>query len=223
MYISIKQSISHIFHCHFIHSYTGSLAREVYLFDGIQKPLRQNTIPNKPKLINFQFKTTPNEFQRRKKHHSDFGFNDSNLSRKSMEPSKPGIINHFPFKYAKSLLKPGQRHLKRNSTSNLFSKTKQSKNKSKSHNLSSHSGQTFNKGLGHDLHQLTKGNYHEVNLSPNPSLTIMVQPNKIDYSKNGRQHDEQSGTFFRSYCAQISFERLCFLSFLYSFGHYTKF
>ena len=90
MYISIKQSISHIFHCHFIHSYTGSLAREVYLFDGIQKPLRQNTIPNKPKLINFQFKTTPNEFQRRKKHHSDFGFNDSNLSRKSMEPSKSG-------------------------------------------------------------------------------------------------------------------------------------
>ena len=186
MYISIKQSISHIFHCHFIHSYTGSLAREVYLFDGIQKPLRQNTIPNKPKLINFQFKTTPNEFQRRKKHHSDFGFNDSNLSRKSMEPSKPG-------KYAKSLLKPGQRHLKQNSTSNLFSKTKQSKNKSKSHNLSSHSGQTFNKGLGHDLHQLTKGNYHEVNLSPNPSLTIMVQPNKIDYSRNRRQHDEQSG------------------------------
>ena len=37
--------------------------------------------------------------------------------------------------------------------------------------------------LGHDLDQLTKGNQHEVNLSPYPSLTIMVQPNKIDYTK----------------------------------------
>ena len=39
------------------------------------------------------------------------------------------------------------------------------------------------KGLGHDLDQLTKGNQHEVNLSPHPSLTIMVQPNKIDYTE----------------------------------------
>ena len=38
------------------------------------------------------------------------------------------------------------------------------------------------KGLGHDLNQLTKDNHHEVNLSPHPSLTVMVQPNKIDYS-----------------------------------------
>ena len=37
--------------------------------------------------------------------------------------------------------------------------------------------------LGHDLDQLTKGNQHEVNLSPHPSLTVMVQPNKIDYSE----------------------------------------
>ena len=37
--------------------------------------------------------------------------------------------------------------------------------------------------LGHDLDQLTKGNQHESNLSPHPSLTIMVQPNKIDYSR----------------------------------------
>ena len=41
----------------------------------------------------------------------------------------------------------------------------------------------FKKDLGHDLYQLTKGNQHEVNLSPYPSLTIMVQPNKIDYAE----------------------------------------
>ena len=41
----------------------------------------------------------------------------------------------------------------------------------------------FKKDLGHDLYQLTKGNMHEVNLSPYPSLTVMVQPNKIDYTK----------------------------------------
>ena len=39
------------------------------------------------------------------------------------------------------------------------------------------------KDLGHDLYQLTQGNQHEVNLSPYPSLTIMVQPNKIDYTE----------------------------------------
>ena len=41
----------------------------------------------------------------------------------------------------------------------------------------------FKKDLGHDLYQLTQGNQHEVNLSPYPSLTIMVQPNKIDYTE----------------------------------------
>ena len=44
-------------------------------------------------------------------------------------------------------------------------------------------GSDFKKDLGHDLYQLTKGNKHEVNLSPYPSLTIMVQPNKIDYTE----------------------------------------
>ena len=39
------------------------------------------------------------------------------------------------------------------------------------------------KNLGHDLDQLTKGNQPESNISPHPSLTIMVQPNKIDYSE----------------------------------------
>ena len=41
----------------------------------------------------------------------------------------------------------------------------------------------FKKDLGHDLYQLTKGNQLEVNLSPYPSFTIMVQPNKIDYTE----------------------------------------
>ena len=41
------------------------------------------------------------------------------------------------------------------------------------------------KNLGHDLDQLTIDNHHEVSLSPHPSLTIMVQPNKIDYSERG--------------------------------------
>ena len=44
-------------------------------------------------------------------------------------------------------------------------------------------GSSIKKDLGHDLDQLTKTNQHEVNLSPHPSLTIMVQPNKIDYAE----------------------------------------
>ena len=40
--------------------------------------------------------------------------------------------------------------------------------------------------LGHDLDQLTKGNQHGAKLSPQPSLTIMVQPNKIDYTERSK-------------------------------------
>ena len=48
---------------------------------------------------------------------------------------------------------------------------------------SSSTTKNFRNDLGHDLDQLTKGNQLEVNLSPHPSLTIMVQPNKIDYTQ----------------------------------------
>ena len=71
---------------------------------------------------------------------------------------------------------------------NLYSGIKQIRKDLKSQSRSSRmfspsSNKGFKKDLGHELDQLTKGNQHEVNLSPHPSLTIMVQPNKIDYSK----------------------------------------
>ena len=69
----------------------------------------------------------------------------------------------------------------------LYSKTRLLRNVPKSNFMSPvHprlSAKNVRKDLGHDLYQLTKDNHHEVNLSPHPSLTIMVQPNKIDYSK----------------------------------------
>ena len=68
----------------------------------------------------------------------------------------------------------------------LYFKTKQLENNHRGQPLSQMVSRSLKKdtekGLGHDLDQLTKGNYHEVNLSPNPSLTIMVQPNKLDYA-----------------------------------------
>ena len=67
------------------------------------------------------------------------------------------------------------------SKTNQFDSKPKSRSMSKIFSQSSMKG--FEKSLGHDLDQLTKGNHHEVNLSPYPSLTIMVQPNKIDYSK----------------------------------------
>ena len=71
---------------------------------------------------------------------------------------------------------------------NLYSGIKQIRKDLKSQSRSSRmfspsSNKGFKKDLGHELDQLTKGNQHEANLSPHPSLTIMVQPNKIDYSK----------------------------------------
>lgn len=77
---------------------------------------------------------------------------------------------------------------------NLYSNTKQAKKETKSLSMSSRifsssSNKGLKKDLGHDLDQLTRNNQHEVNLTPHPSLTIMVQPNKIDYS-------ERSTTFF---------------------------
>ena len=72
---------------------------------------------------------------------------------------------------------------------NLYSKTTQLDSKPKSIFTSQiHPRSTrpnVRKDLGHDLDQLTKRNQHESNLSPHPSLTIMVQPNKIDYTERG--------------------------------------
>ena len=68
-----------------------------------------------------------------------------------------------------------------------FSKTKQLDFKPIRKFMSKMSPRSLRKNvrndLGHDLDQLTKGNQHEVSLSPHPSLTIMVQPNKIDYTE----------------------------------------
>ena len=57
------------------------------------------------------------------------------------------------------------------------------KSQSTSQIVAKSSNKGLRKDLGHDLDRLTKGNQHQVNLSPQPSLTVMVQPNKIDYSE----------------------------------------
>ena len=116
------------------------------------------------------------------------------LSRKSIGRTKTRQINHylrkrnneFEARHSSSQI---QNQEKQHPILNLYSKTtkqvkKDKKNQSMSRRMfSSSSNKGSKKDLGHDLHQLTKGNQQEANLSPHPSLTIMVQPNKIDYTK----------------------------------------
>ena len=103
------------------------------------------------------------------------------LSRKSIGRKETVLMSHY-FKDARlmSVQSQGNQHpiLK------LYSKSEQLSPKPKRTFTSQRSTRKNpRKGLGHDLDQLTKGNHHELNLSPHPSLTVMVQPNKIDYSE----------------------------------------
>ena len=107
------------------------------------------------------------------------------LSKKSIGRKETGLMNHY-FKDARPT--SFQIQEKQHPILNLYSKTKQLNLKPKRTLtsqivLSRNSMPNLRKDLGHDLDQLTEGNQHEVNLSPHPSLTIMVQPNKIDYSQ----------------------------------------
>ena len=107
------------------------------------------------------------------------------LSKKSIGKTKTGLMNL----YSKEFDDEFDTRLQ---FVNLYSKTTQFNSNSKPKNTITpqiiHPRSTrpkVRKNLGHDLDQLTEDNHHEVNLSPHPSLTIMVQPNKIDYTERG--------------------------------------
>ena len=103
------------------------------------------------------------------------------LSKKSIGRKETGLKNH-DFKDAR--LTSFQIQEKQHPILNLYSKSKQLNSKRERTVTSQRSTrENSRQGLGHDLEQLTKGNQHELDLSPHPSLTIMVQPNKIDYSQ----------------------------------------
>ena len=126
-------------------------------------------------------------YERRKLQYPEL--NHFQLSRESIGRTKIGLMNPCSKKYDKEFdarLQSVQSQEKQHPILNLHSKTN-FKPKS-TFTLQMHprsTGLNVRKNLGHDLDQLTKDNHHEVNLSPHPSLTIMVQPNKIDYSERG--------------------------------------
>ena len=115
-------------------------------------------------------------------------FQESRMSFSSRTTT--GLNNHFLRKYSNEADSSPQiqNQKMQHPILNLYSGIKQIRKDLKSHSRSSRmfslsSIKGFKKDLGHELDQLTKGNQHEANLSPHPSLTIMVQPNKIDYSE----------------------------------------
>ena len=97
------------------------------------------------------------------------------------------LINHCSRKYNNQLKSRSISVQNQGKQSSIPSTTKQLRNVPKSTFTSQmypkSSRKFVRKDLGHDLDQLTKGNQHEASLSPYPSMTIMVQPNKIDYSE----------------------------------------
>ena len=112
------------------------------------------------------------------------------LSRRSIGRTKTGLMNLYSNVFNNQFdarLQSVQSHEKQHPILNLYSKTTQLNSKPKSTFTSQvyprSTKKDARKGLGHDLDQLTKRNQPESNLSPHPSLTIMVQPNKIDYSE----------------------------------------
>ena len=110
------------------------------------------------------------------------------VSRKSICRRKTGPNDHYLRMYNNELevrySSPQIQNQKmQHPILNLYSEIEQMRKDLKSQSRSSRIFSSSKKDLGHDLDQLTKGNHHEVNLSPHPSLTIMVQPNKIDYSE----------------------------------------
>ena len=110
------------------------------------------------------------------------------LSRKSIGRTKTGLMNLYSKEFNNqfdSRLQSVQSQEKQHPILNLHSKTNFKPKSTFTSQIIHPRSTTLNvrKYLGHDLDQLTKGNQHEVNLSPHPSLTIMVQPNKIDYTE----------------------------------------
>ena len=103
------------------------------------------------------------------------------LSKTSIGRKETGLMNHY-FKDARPT--SFQIQEKQHPILNLYSKIKQLNSKRKRTFTPQRSTRKNPwQGLGHDLDQLTIGNQHELDLSPHPSLTVMVQPNKIDYSE----------------------------------------
>ena len=109
------------------------------------------------------------------------------LSKRLIGRTKTGLINLYSKEFNNQFdarLQSVQSQEKQHPILNLYSKTNfkpKSTFTSQMHPRSTRPN--VRKELGHDLDQLTKRNQHESNLSPHPSLTIMVQPNKIDYSR----------------------------------------
>ena len=127
-------------------------------------------------------------YERRKLQYPEL--NHFQLSRESIGRTKIGLMNPCSKKYDKEFdarLQSVQSQEKQHPIVNLYSKTTQLKFKPKSSFASQmhpiYTRPSVRKDLGHDLDQLTKGNQHEASLSPHSSLTIMVQPNKIDFSE----------------------------------------
>ena len=103
------------------------------------------------------------------------------LSRKSNGKKETILMSHY-FKDARLTYVQSQGN--QHPILKLYSKSEQLSPKPKRTFTSQRSTRKNpRKGLGHDLDKLTKGNHHELDLSPHPSLTVMVQPNKIDYSE----------------------------------------
>ena len=136
----------------------------------------------------FRYELPESRFKRRKLQYPEL--NRYQSSRKAIGRTKTGLMNLYSKEFNNQFdlrLQSVQRQEKQHPILNLYSKTTQLNSKPNSTFMSQmHPRSTrlnFRKNLGHDLDQLTKDNHHEVNLSPHPSLTIMVQPNKIDYSE----------------------------------------
>ena len=112
------------------------------------------------------------------------------LSRKSIGAKETALMNLYSKEFNNEFdtrLKSIKSQQTQYQILNDYSETKQLKSKTKSKSMSQihlrSLGKNVRNGLGHDLDQLTKGKRHEANMSPHPSLTIMVQPNNIDYRK----------------------------------------
>ena len=124
-------------------------------------------------------------FERRKLQYPEL--NRFQLSGKSIGRTKTGLMNLYSKDFHNefdAMPQSVQSQEKQHSILNLYSKSKELNPKPKRIFTSQRSTRKNpRQGLGHDLDQLTKGNQHVLDLSPHPSLTVMVQPNKIDYSQ----------------------------------------
>ena len=124
-------------------------------------------------------------YERRKLQYPEL--NRFQLSGKSIGRTKTGLMNLYSKDFHNefdAMPQSVQSQEKQHSILNLYSKTNSKPKSTFTSQMHPRSTRpNVRKDLGHDLDQLTKRNQHESNLSPHPSLTIMVQPNKIDYSE----------------------------------------